>query len=235
MHTEGIPHHIGINYVIAPLPALNKAQHITFQQALNNAGVEFNTTDNSDGITITRREPPLVIKVAAVSNTPVGQLLMVAPRPQRTPEEFGKEAEAIATAFMATWPGTQQIVTCDATVRYLYQTTAEHAFKELWEGRLGQSASSLQRFERGIVGGGLRLVMTPPPEHPDAAHIEIKVESFLENSRQFFIEAIFRWLLPQNRPPVFDTAQRLAKVDKFIEDELIPFITERNDDGHHQE
>ncbi len=235
MHTEGIPHHIGINYVITPVPVTNKAQAITFQQALVNAGIDFNTADDSNGITITRREPPLVIKVTPIPNAPVGQLLMVAPRPQRTPEEFGKEAEAIAAAFMATWTNTRQIVTCDATIRYLYQTTSEHAFKELWEGRLGQSASSLQRFGRGIAGGGLRLVMTPPADKPDAAHIEIKVESFLEDARQFFIEAIFRWPVPQTGAPTFDTAQRLTNVDRFIEDELIPFITERDDDHHHQD
>ncbi len=226
MHPEGIPLHIGINYVISPPPEIDKRKLLDFQSMLLDVGIDFSGgEDREREICVLRKVPPLEIRVVTIAGAPVGQLLVIAPRPNRSPDEFGKEVEAIIAAFQKTWVGPKQILSCDTTIRYLYESSGEHAFKELWETRLGQSRGSLDVFGRPVLGGGLRFVMPPRPDEDDPAQVEVKIESYLQDTKKIFVEVDFKW--PQPKPPgaSFDAIRRLGIVDGYIENEVKSFVT----------
>ena len=221
--------HMGVNFVISPPPIINRQNYLGFQQALVSHGIEFaNAAYKEPKIEVAREAPaPLQIMVGVLVPQPLGQLVIVAPLPARDLEYFIKETEAVVGAFDATWPVQQkQIISCDATLRDLYETTSEHAFKELWETRLGQSPNSLAAFGRPVWGGGLRFVMPPQPNDPKPVQIEVKIESFLRDTKKIFVETQFTW--PQSMPPgePFDPGARLRQVDKYIEDQVLAFISE---------
>jgi hypothetical protein len=225
MHLEGILLHIGINYVISPPPELNKRQYLAFQNALVDVGIEFNrANDTPQEICIEKKAPPLRIRVIAAPDAPIGQLLIVAPHPNRNVSIFCKQTESIVEAFNQTWERDKQILSCDSTIRYLYETSSEHAFKELWEAKLQQPESSLKPFGRPVLGGGLRFVMPPLESEDDPTQIEVKIESYLQDSQKIFIEVGFKW--PQPKPPgsPFDPIKRLETVNNYIEKEVKAFI-----------
>jgi hypothetical protein len=200
---------------------------LDFQQVLLNEGVDIDNVSYTDTeITLTRETLPLQIKVIATGPPVIGQLVIVAPNPDRNLDVFGKECEAIIGAFNHTWPHVKQIIARDCTIRYLYESTYGHAFKELWEERLGQSEKSLNKLERKILGGGLRLVMAPLEGETDPSQIQIKVESYLKDSKKMFVEAEFKWpqVIPAGSP--FNSVELLNKVDKYIENQIVSFITE---------
>lgn len=226
MHPEGIPHHLGINYIVSSQPINDKVHFLDFQQALVDAGIDFDNGGDKPDISVTRKLPPLKIQVINLREAPVGQLLILAPLPHRHPDEFGKEAEAIVRAFNKTWEHSNQILACDATVRYLYEASGDHAFRELWETRLGQSAKSLAAFGRNVLGGGMRFVMPPMSGESDPTEVEVKIESFLQDTKKIFVEVVFKW--PQPRPPgsPFEPMNRLKIVDAYIENEVRNFMVE---------
>jgi hypothetical protein len=231
MHQEGITLHLGINYILAPPPEINKKKHLAFQSALMDAGVDFNMVnvkDNNQEISVEKKTPLLQVRVIAASGAPVGQLLILAPHPNRTFETFGREAQAIVEAFDKTWESQKQILSCDSTIRYLYETSSEHAFKELWETLLRQSESSLSIFGRPVLGGGLRFVMPPTQHEEDPAQVEVKIESYLRDTKKIFIEVEFKWQQP--KPRGFEPVKRLKTVDNYIKNNVITFINE----GHNE-
>jgi hypothetical protein len=151
---------------------------------------------------------------------------MVAPRQGTDLDLFKKEAEAIVQAFETTWPTkNRQIISVDAAFRDLYETSGEHAFKELWETRLGQTADALAILGHPIAGGGLRLVMPPHPEQSEPLEIELRIESFLQDTKKIWIETQFRW--PQPMPPgaPLDPARRLKQVNDYVDNEVLSFIS----------
>ncbi|MFQ5611267.1 MAG: hypothetical protein ACE5H9_03950 [Anaerolineae bacterium] len=231
MHPEGSLLHIGINYVITPPPEINKGKLLSFQQAMIDTGIDFDNVENgSREIVLLKKTPSLQIRVIAAPDAPVGQLLVVAPHPHRTPEDFGREAEAIVRAFHNTWRTPRQILSCDSTIRYLYEASEEHAFKELWETRLGQSQDALAVFGRRVLGGGIRFVMPPEIGEEVPTQIEVKIESFLRDTKKIFIEVEFKW--PQPKPPgtPFEPKRLIALVDNYIEDQVRSFMAEGHDE-----
>jgi len=227
MHDEGVLLHLGINYVLSPPPEINKQRLIAFQQAILNAGVDYDrgelTADN--GILILKKTPPLQIKIGANIDAPIGQLLIIAnPNPTYIPDEFSRIVDMVIQAFRSTWTGSRQILSCDASIRYLYQASGDHAFQELWVTRLRQPEASLSIFGRPILGGGLRFVM--PHTDDGSPQIEIKIESYLGNTKQFFIEAIFKWV----QTGEFKPTDRITEVDRFIENQVKTFIQGNNHD-----
>jgi hypothetical protein len=227
MHPEGITLHLGINYVVSPTPNIDKNKSLAFQQALLREAIDIDNVRYGDTeIALTRESTPLQIKVIASGPPVVGQLLVLAPNPDRNLEVFGKESEAIVRAFQATWPDIRQIIARDCTLRYLYESSQQHAFKELWEERLGQSEKSLDKLGRPVLGGGLRLIMPSIEGEQDPTQVQVRIESYLRDSKKVFVETEFKW--PEAKPPdfPFDPVKLLSTVDEFIENQVFAFILE---------
>lgn len=231
MHPEGITYHIGINYVLSPPPKISKKHYLDFQKALVDKGIDFDGGGDVPEIHIERKTPPLQIRVIASKEAPVGQLLIIAPKPDRSSEVFGKEADAIVRAFQETWqtPRQIQILSCDSTIRYLYEANGEHAFQELWESRLKQPKGSLNALSRPVLGGGLRFVMPPIPDEPNPTQIEVKIESYLQDTKKIFVEVEFKWPQPKDVGSLFDPMKRLMTIEEYIENQVKPFIEEGRD------
>jgi len=223
--------HMGINLVLSPMPVISAQSRIDFQQSLVNHGIEVAKVQFKEREIVVIRETPtdLEIKVAAIGPPSIGQLLILAPGRGHHIDLFSKEAEAIVEAFDSTWPVKQrQIISCDATLRDLFEASATHAFQELWEMRLHQPPDTLAVLGRPVLGGGLRFVMPPRPDDPEPSQIEVKIESFLRDTRKVFVETQFKW--PQPMPPgaPLDPVKRLKQLDEYIEDKVISFIMGEN-------
>jgi len=218
--------HIGINFVTIPVPTISSQTFLLFQQAVMTHGLEFGKTERTGTqLSMMRESPvPLQVTVASLSPQMVGQLVVVAPS-QIPLELFIQETEAVVNAFSDVWPAEgRQVVHGDATIRELFETTSAHAFQELWETRLGQSAQSLATFGRPVRGGGLRLILDPNPGDDEPAHVEIKIESFLPDSTKIFVETQFAWLQPSAPGTPFRTRERLEQMNAFVENQVHAFL-----------
>jgi len=80
-----------------------------------------------------------------------------------------------------------------------------------WEQDPSQSAD----------GGGLRFVMDPVPNHDHPAQIEVKIESFLQDTSKVFVETQFNWLKPQVS---FDPKRHLDEMNQYIENQVRQFM-----------
>ncbi|MBI5242733.1 MAG: hypothetical protein HY922_03490 [Elusimicrobia bacterium] len=229
MRTEGKDIHYGVNFVFAPQPVLDRNKFLDLQRALMDCGVEFaKASIQTDGaMHLVREGGPFEITVKK-AGPQVAQILLLSPQPGCSLDLFIKNAEAVAKAINRVWPGPRQIIARDATIRTLFEATSEHAFKELWELRLQQRVESLNLLGRPVLGGGLRFVMPPIQGEADPVLIEVKIESFLQDSRKFFVETQMNWLQPTPPAIPFDPAQRLAQLRAYIENNVIPFILEKS-------
>ncbi|RME43661.1 MAG: hypothetical protein D6796_12825, partial [Caldilineae bacterium] len=154
---SGILLHMGVNYLLAPPPNVDKRQFLAFQSALMDAGVDYGEArHNGQTIILIRKSSPLQVRVG-LPNPSLGQLLIVAPTPDVGLEMFGRQADAIVDAFVETWPACNRIVAADCTIRYLYESSHSRAFDEIWQARLNQSPDALDVFGAPVGGGGLRL------------------------------------------------------------------------------
>lgn len=219
--------HMGINFALSPMPSIDVHSNLNFQKSLTTCGIDFSKVEFKEREVLVVRHAPtrLEVKVAAIRPPAIGQLLILAPRPGRDLPLFAREAEAVVKAYDATWPAEKrQVISCDATIRDLYAASGEQAFQELWEVRLGQTMDALSVLGRPVLGGGLRLVMSPQPDDPQPVQIEVKIESFLRDRRKIYMETQFKW--PQPMPPglPLDPMGRLNQVDQFIEEKVIPFM-----------
>jgi hypothetical protein len=228
---------MGINFIVSPPPSISTQSNLRFQQSLDENGIEIGQTMRGEQeITLIRKLPNrLEIKIARLSiqaaapssrlpNT--GQLLILAPGPGSSCGMFVREVQAVVSAFNSTWPvKSRQILKCDATFRDLYETSAEHAFQELWEMRLNQPKEALEVFKRPVLGGGLRLVMPPKQGEDEPIEIELKIESFFRDTKKIYIETTFRWLQPVLAETQMDTKGRLERIYAFVEDEVQSFVT----------
>jgi hypothetical protein len=218
---------MGVNFVISPPPLIDlRGSYLDFQKNLIASGVEFtNSVYQERTIQVMRNgSSPLQITVGVLSPQ-IGQLVIVAPHPERPVSLFIKEASAIVEAFNQTWSAQpKQIISCDATIRDLYEATSDHAFIELWESRLSQNLDSLGAFGRPILGGGLRFVMPPLPNESEPTQIEVKIESFLQDPKKIFIETQFAWPQPASPDTPLDPERRLNQVNEYIESEVKRFV-----------
>jgi len=222
--------HAGINYIIVPPPILSNATVLAFQKAVFDNGLEFSKLDNQkNSVTIIREGPaPLQITIGT-QELQIGQLLIVSPKGRLN--MFIEEAEAVIKAFETVWStSTRQIIKVDATIRQLYETTSLHAFQELWEKRLGQSSKSLAAFGRPIRGGGLRFVMDPIKED-FPVQIEVKIESFLNDTTKIFVETQFNWPLPSDLGIPYDAKGRLTRLNEYVEKEVAAFLAGETNDN----
>ncbi len=222
--------HIGVNFVFAPAVVTDRAFGLSFQQALLKEAIEFDHAQFDDnGLTVVRKAPSnLTMRVIGAESAPVSQLLVVSAGIASLPGMFCQEADAVIRAFERIWPApSRQILRCDVTIRDLFETSKDHAFRELWESRLRQPPEALAALGRPVLGGGLRFVMPPQPDKPNDATIEVKIESFLQDSRKLFIEIQFVWPMPQNiaQGGLFDASNRIRQANRYMEDQVIAFIS----------
>jgi hypothetical protein len=228
MRTEGKDIHYGVNFVFAPQPVLDKNKFLDLQKALMDCGVEYSKANiqNDGTMHLTKESGPFDITIKK-AGPQVAQFLFLATQPGFSLDLFIKNAEATAKAIGRVWPGARQIIARDATMRTLFETTSEHAFKELWESRLQQRIESLSLLGRPVLGGGLRFVMPPVQGEPDPVVIEVKIESFLQDSKKIFVETQMNW--PQPTPPTvsFDPNQRLTQLRDYVQNSVVPFIQEK--------
>jgi len=219
--------YIGINYYVIPSPIINKNFFLAFQQALLNSGLEYSKVDYSDNKINVVRESPSRLETQIISHEgqPLGQILVIAPNLKTPVELFINEANAVIEAFGNVWPNsTKQIIGGDATIRELCETSnGNHAFQELWERRLQQDSNSLRVFNRPILGGGLRFMLSPQKNDPDQSIIEIKIESFIQDTTKIFVETQLKWNYesPQSK---FDIDNKIMGINNFINNEVYSFL-----------
>ena len=210
--------------MVVPPPVISATTRLAFQKAIMDNGLEFSKLENQkNNITLIRDNPaPLQITVGS-QEMQIGQFLVIAPSGPL--QQFIDESEAAIKALEAVWPvPSRQIIKVDATIRQLYETTSPHAFQELWETRLGQSSQSLAAFGRPVRGGGLRFVMDPIKEELPV-QIEVKIESFLNDTTKIFVEIQFNWPLPAPPGTPFDARSRLNRLNEYVEKEVSAFLT----------
>jgi hypothetical protein len=220
----------GISYVLARAWGSDKALAVDFQKALLEGELDFaqaNILPNM--ITLVRTEPShLQIKLEGLGPQ-VSGLQVSSVNPQYELQMFTKEAAAACDAYQRTWLNQDcQIINSSARIQHLY-SCREHAFQYLWEMRLGQSPGDFRSLgARPVAGGGLRLIMPPyPQDEPDPHSIEMRMESFLQEPRQLFVETVFTWPRPRllARQERFDPEQRLETVQRYAVEQVWDFLT----------
>ncbi|MDI9548256.1 MAG: hypothetical protein QM346_11730 [Chloroflexota bacterium] len=223
----------GINFQLAPFSGVDTRARLRFQAALLDRGIELEqavTQEDEHHFLIIREKPFRIEITLAWPNAPLAHLAILGPHGAHDGEGFEREAEAIIQAFNDVWHDPRrQIVSCDATVRDLFESSCEHAFQELWERRLKQPPQSLDVFGRPVLGGGLRFVMPSLQDGTESCQIEVKIESFLRDTKKIFVETQFVWLQAHVGP--MNPSERLKAVDDYVEQRVIPFIL-GEDNGH---
>ncbi len=228
--------HFHLHYVLAMPWIVSSASAVGFQKALLDHGLEFaQTSARANGFVLTRNQPShLQVKV----DSPGPQLASIgilSANPSYELDMFARDAEAVTSAYRQAWPTQQcQIIRTTAKIHHLYCLT-DHAFKYLWETRLGQKATDFESLgKRPVAGGGLRLLIPPHTSGPEEPRsIEIRMESLLQEPKKMLIETIFVW--PKPRPlhehEGFEPAETLREVDAFATNEVWAFLTRPRDDA----
>jgi len=221
--------HLGINLVITPFPVINQITSLAFQNAIIAHGLEYqNAINEQNKLILIRGKPyPLEITVGALNLPNTGQLIIVAPLPNRPVNVFIQEAEAVAEAFLSTWNYQFLIIGSDTAIRELHETSEEHAFQEIWEKRLKQPGDALSAFERPIRGGGLRFILDPKVGDPNPIRIEVKIESFIDNTKKIFIETLFFYFQPPQGSE-FNITQRIKETDQYVTNQVYNFFKGEN-------
>jgi len=217
-----------LSFVIAALWSADTMKRLDFQKALAERGLDFpRTSVEPREFKLLRTEPsPLQVKIASVGPR-VSSISISSEKPQHTLEMFVKEAEAVCEAYYQLWLGQDfQILQCAAKIRHLYGCE-DHAFKFLWEDRLGQKKEDFGFLgKRNVLGGGLRLVMPPLKDEAEPVQIEVKIESFFAESKKMFVETFLLWPRPRviEAHRRFDVRLRMQSAEDYAAGEVCDFI-----------
>jgi hypothetical protein len=222
--------HFGVNFVVAPTPSITNSAFIGFQGALAKPerGLGFEQAvrkEDGSGIQLIRNNSPLQVTVQQVGPS-VAQLLIIAPQPAQPLNDFINEAECVCEAFFESWPGEKTIVVRDGALRRLYPLAVGaggHAFQFLWERRLHQADGAIQVFQRPILGGGIRLVFPPVGENGGPG-FEVKIESFLQDPTQLFVETTAVWTKPLAAGELPDPRTIMETIQEFADGPVEQFI-----------
>ncbi len=225
--------HLGISFWTLPGITISNQSSLKFQQELNSSGLEFTKVDKAPDnklIVIIRETPSPLEIIVSTQQPPAAQLTIRAPNPKTTKDLFIDEVDAVIRAYEATWPANvRQVVHSDGALRELIEASGNvaHAFQELWEMRLKQPIDSLKVFGKPVRGGGLRFVLDPLPNDTDPVQIEVKIESYLQDTKKIFVETIFNWFA---QTPI-DPRARINSMDEFVKDRVHKFISGETDDA----
>ena len=222
--------HFSISFVLAAAWTPDKAKTIDFQKALLDNGLDFAQTNIGAGLsTMLRREPSnLQIKLQALGPQ-VMNMQIISAGPGYNLDMFCHESSAATDAYQQTWVMPQyQIIRVTAKIQHLYSCRV-HAFKYLWESRLGQSGEDFGCLgKRPVAGGGLRLVMPPHAvEGEEPRSIEIRLESVLPEPKKILVDTTFMWPQPRllKNGEKFDPAGRLKSLEEYATNEVWDFLT----------
>ena len=94
-------------------------------------------------------------------------------------------------------------------------------------GRLKQPEDALSAFERPIRGGGLRFILDPKVGDPNPIRIEVKIESFIDNTKKIFIETLFFYFQPPQGSE-FNITQRINETDQYVTNQVYNFFKGEN-------
>jgi len=217
-----------VTYVLAHEWPSDTMERLEFQKLLTQNQLDFpQTTATASSFSLIRTEQsPLQVKMTSLGPR-VSNISVSAKKPVDSLELFSKEAEAICDAYRQIWLKQPcQMLQCSARIQHLY-SCREHAFKYLWEDRLGQDPEDFALLgKRPVLGGGLRLVMPPVKADSEPAHIEIKIESFFPELAKIFIETSFVWPKPRliTESERFEPESRLELVEKYAAGEVCDFL-----------
>ncbi|MBN1816217.1 MAG: hypothetical protein JW828_02580 [Sedimentisphaerales bacterium] len=221
-----------ISYVLAFPWMADTARSVEFQKALLDQGLEFGQVNVTEKrLTLTRQQPSH-LQIRLDSPGPqVAQIQILSANPGYDIDLFSRDAEAATAAYKQAWRLEQcQLIQTSAVIHHLY-SSRDHAFKYLWEGRLGQSPEDFKTLgSRPVAGGGLRLLLPPHQQSQDQEpqSIEIRAESFLREPQKLLIETIFIWPRPRSLQPGedFSPARYLQQVEEFAAVEVWNFFTQ---------
>jgi len=214
--------HLGVNFIVAPIVTISVSMYLKLLEKLSTRQIEFSKTQRTDKeITLTSEGPEHLMVQIKVIGPQVSQFLILSPKPTSI-DIFVRNADLICTSFVEVWPGIQQVISRDCTIRHLYQTDDAHAFKFLWENRLKQSGDDFNEFNRPVLGGGLRLVM--PPNDQNRTQIQLKIESYLRDSRMLFVETQFAWPYPLSIREGLKPKDLVDEIDDFATEVVPRFI-----------
>jgi hypothetical protein len=217
-----------VTYVLAHEWPSDMMERLEFQKLLAQSQLDFpQTTAAGNSFTLIRTEQsPLQVKMTSLGPR-VSNISISARKPVDSLDLFSKEADAVCHAYGQLWLKQPcQVLQCSARIQHLY-SCHEHAFKYLWEDRLGQDPRDFAYLgRRPVLGGGLRLVMPPVKEDPEPAHVEIKIESFFPELAKIFIETSFVWPQPRlvTESEKFDPESRLERVEEYAVGEVCDFL-----------
>jgi hypothetical protein len=221
--------HVGINYILAPIPSIDRSSALKFQSQLEGDKIDItNVSYLSNQISMIRQNPGSSLEIKLLNVGPqVVQLVILLSQPEYSIELIEEEVDRIVTIFNNVWPTNgKQLIACDTTIRTLFDSTSNHAFQEIWENRLNQKKEELSILGRPIQGGGLRFVLPPSdPRDPNDYIIEIKIESFLPDPRKIYVESQFIWKIPSVLKTHISGSDKIELVEKFINDNIIQYIT----------
>jgi hypothetical protein len=222
--------HFSVGYLLAGQWAAERPRCLDFQKAMLESELDFSQTAFAGNrFTLTRSEPSNLQVLLEVPGPQVAGVTVTAAFPQYELAMFQKEAEATLGAYQKIWPAQQyQVLQCSARIHQLY-SCSEHAFKYIWEDRLGQKADDFAVLGgRPVGGGGLRLVMPPASVNgQEPLSIEVRIESYFRELAKLFIETVFTWPQPRiiQAGEEFDPSERMAAVEAYIDNEVWNFLT----------
>jgi hypothetical protein len=171
-------------------------------------------------IILTREPRPLEVRVQQ-TGPGIGTVVVIAPMPWASLDEFIDEAKTAFSAYGVSWSGqTLQVIQRECTIRQLYGVVEDQAFKFLWETRLRASESELAAFRRRVLGGGLRLVMPPQADEP---MIDVRIESFFPDPSKLFVEVQMKWSVLKVTETL-DPEPIMREADRFLSEEVVDFI-----------
>ncbi len=215
--------HLGINFLFAPAIPIDVGRQIKFQDLLSKKQIVFEQFNKTDKFikfsTMTGGQLDVQVGLAGPE---VSQLLILSPGQTLPKDSFIEHADIICQTFREVWGEPQQIVHRDSCLRSLYQVNDQHAFQFLWENRLKQQGFALNVLKRPVLGGGLRLVM--PPTNEQKTQIELKVESFLSDSKMLFVEVQFAWRQPVPFEDGLAPKILIDEIDAFNNNEVTQFV-----------
>lgn len=217
-----------IGFLLAAQWTAEKSRCLDFQKSLLEREMDFGqTTFTGNRFTLLRNEPSNLQVIVESPGPQVCGVSVTSVHPQYDLAMFQKEAEAALDAYQAVWPAAQyQVLQCSARMQQLY-SCSEHAFKYIWEDRLGQKPQDFAAFGgRPVAGGGIRLVMPPASiEGQEPCSIEVRIESYFREPAKLFVETVFVW--PQPRVVArqkFDPAERIGTVEAYMDSEVWRFL-----------
>ena len=220
-------YHYGVNFIVAPPPAISAAAFLRFQTELADQAPDLvfeQSQQAAQQLQLLRQNPPLQVTVSHPA-PPVGQLAVLAPLPARLTDPFVQETELVIEAYKKVWSAPVQIIRRDCTIRHLYAVREEHAFRFLWESRLRQDEAGLARLGRPVLGGGLRLVMPNSTGEAETPSIELKIESLLADARKLYVELSCAWD-KNDAETGFAPRAMIEYAEKYLDEHVKQFILE---------